>query len=181
MIVSVFGAAKPVTGDEDYELGVQLGKLLAESGHTVMTGGYVGFMEAISKGANEAGGHVIGATCTEIESWRPMPPNPWILEEIRSNTLHERLDSLIEHCDAAIAMPGGIGTLAEILLMWNRLAIESIEQKPLIMLGKSWHTVLHTFYEEMKPYVKDVDWELVQFAATPELAAQMINEYQKTL
>src|SRR6185295_11638657 len=97
----------------------ELGKLLAGAGHTVLTGGYMGTMEAVSKGANEAGGHVIGVTCAQIESWRATGPNAWVKEQRRFETLQERLNCLIDSCDAAIALPGGPGTLTEIALSWN--------------------------------------------------------------
>ena len=70
MKVAVFGGSAPRPGDEVYAQAVELGRLLAMGGHTVMTGGYMGVMEAASRGANEAGGHVIGVTCNEIERWR---------------------------------------------------------------------------------------------------------------
>ena len=84
------------------------------AGHTVLTGGYMGSMEAVSRGANEAGGHVIGVTCADIEAWRGSRANAWVKEERRFATLQERLNELILACDAAIALPGGPGTLAEV-------------------------------------------------------------------
>ena len=57
----------------------------------MLTGGYIGTMEAVSRGAAEAGGHVIGVTCEEIEAWRPVRVNAWVKEEIRRKTLMERL------------------------------------------------------------------------------------------
>src|SRR5512146_1764822 len=119
MRVSVFGGSLAKEGDAAYAEAMQLGRLLAERGHTVLTGGYIGTMEAVSRGANEAGGHVIGVTCEEIESWRPTQANAWVIEEIRKKTLLERLHALIHESDAAFALPGGPGTLAEISVMWN--------------------------------------------------------------
>ncbi len=68
MRVSVFGGSQPKEGDAAYTEAQELGRLLAERGHTVLTGGYIGTMEAVSRGANEAGGHVIGVTCEDIEA-----------------------------------------------------------------------------------------------------------------
>ena len=69
MKVSVFGSSKPTPGDKTYTEALELGSLLAKRGHTVLTGGYMGTMEAVSRGAAEAGGHVIGVTCSDIEKW----------------------------------------------------------------------------------------------------------------
>src|SRR5215216_7137944 len=91
MRISVFGSSQPKERDTAYAEGIELGKLLAERGHTVLTGGYIGLMEAVSRGAREAGGHVIGVTCEDIETWRQIKANPWVMEEIRKKTLVERL------------------------------------------------------------------------------------------
>src|SRR5512143_4181559 len=111
MRVSVFGGSQPKQGDAAYAEALELGKLLAERGHTVLTGGYIGTMEGVSRGANEAGGHVIGVTCEDIEAWRPTRANRWVIEEIRKKTLMERLHALIHESEAALALPGGPGTL----------------------------------------------------------------------
>ena len=83
MNISVFGGSKPKEGETAYSEAMELGKLLAQRGHTVLTGGYIGTMEAVSRGASEAGGHVIGVTCEDIEDWRGVRPNQWVKEEIR--------------------------------------------------------------------------------------------------
>lgn len=89
MNVTVFGGSQPMPGDPAYQEAMNLGSLLAQSGHTVLTGGYIGTMEAVSRGASEAGGHVIGVTCDEIEIWRPTRANPWVKEEWHYKTLRE--------------------------------------------------------------------------------------------
>ena len=83
MKISVFGGSQTKEGDTAYVEARELGRLLAERGHTVLTGGYIGVMEAVSRGAREAGGHVIGVTCEDIEAWRPIKANSWVMEEIR--------------------------------------------------------------------------------------------------
>src|SRR5512145_1976234 len=104
MKVSVFGGSQPREGSAAYDEALNLGRLLAKRGHVVLTGGYIGTMEAVSRGAAEAGGHVIGVTCEEIEKWRNVGANRWVKEERRQKTLNERLQALIEGCDAALAL-----------------------------------------------------------------------------
>ena len=136
MNVSVFGGSQPQPGSLAYAEAYELGKLLALAGHTVLTGGYIGTMEAVSRGANEAGGHVIGVTSADIEAWRAVKPNAWVQEERRFVTLQERLNELVLACDAAIALPGGPGTLTEIALTWNLMIVHSTPPKPLIVKPK---------------------------------------------
>ena len=100
MNITVFGGSQPREGDSAYNEAMELGRLLAQRGHTVLTGGYIGTMEAVSRGASEAGGHVIGVTCEDIENWRKVAPNRWVKEERRWKTLLERLQGLIDGCDA---------------------------------------------------------------------------------
>jgi uncharacterized protein (TIGR00730 family) len=175
MKISVFGGASPKPGSDAYQEAYQLGKLLAEAGFAVLTGGYVGTMEATSRGASEAGGHVIGVTCEEIESFRPGGANAWVAEEWRRNTLRDRIDTLIESCDAAIALPGGIGTLAELCMTWNQLVISAIEPKPLILMGSGWQKTIETMYTELGDYVSNEAREFVSFAANPKEALAILE------
>lgn len=179
MKVTIFGGATPQSNGTSYEDAFRLGKKLAENGHIVMTGGYIGTMEAASRGAAEAGGHVIGVTCQEVETWRSVKPNAWVLEEWRYTTLHERLLALIDGCDAAIALPGGIGTLAEISMMWNRMTIDAIPRRPLILVGEGWKELMGSFYQCLGGYVSESSRQVIKFAADVDEAFEIIH--QRTL
>ena len=173
-IVSVFGGSAPRAGTQPYEDARALGALLAQSGWTVATGGYTGVMEAASRGACEAGGHVIGVTCGLIESWRGLRANEWVREEKRFDTLRERLNYLVEFCDAAIALPGGIGTLSEVALTWSLLQTGEIKAKPLILLGQVWHATITAFLREGGVYLHAGDEKLVYMAADAQDALRAL-------
>lgn len=175
--ISVFGGSKPKPGSPAYQDAYQLGKLLGQAGMTVLTGGYTGTMEAVSRGANEAGGHVIGVTSEEIEAWRPIGPNAWVAEEWRCQTLNERLNTLVENCDAAIALPGGIGTLLEIALTWNQLVIEILDPKPMILIGSGWHKIFETFFTELGDYLPMEDRQFLAFAPDPDTALELLTHF----
>jgi hypothetical protein len=179
MKISVFGGASPEAGTEAYQQAYQLGRLLGSAGMTVLTGGYQGTMEAASRGASEAGGHVIGVTSEAIEAYRPTQPNAWVDEEWRFKGFKERLNTLVESCDAAFALPGGIGTLLEICLTWNQLVINSISPKPLILIGDEWRKVLETFLNELEDYVPPKNRELISFAPDPETGFDVLIKFQK--
>jgi len=175
MKVSVFGGSQPREGSKAYTEAWQLGKLLAERSHIVLTGGYMGTMEAVSRGAAEAGGHVIGVTCEDIEHWRPLGANVWVKEEWRKKTLIDRLATLITECDAALALPGGPGTLTEISLTWNLMIIGSLQRRPLILIGNGWQQVLDQVYESFDGYISAQQRELVQFAPDGISAAKLLD------
>ena len=176
MNISVFGGSQPKEGETAYTEAQELGKLLAQRGHTVLTGGYIGTMEAVSRGAHEAGGHVIGVTCDDIEAWRTVRPNEWVKEERRRKTLIERLQILVEECDAALALPGGAGTLTEISLMWNLMIVESLPRRPLILIGHGWKSTFDQFFKELGFYTPDKYRELLQLAENNNSAVSMLEK-----
>jgi len=175
MNISVFGGSQPKEEDAAYVEAMELGRLLAQRGHTVLTGGYMGAMEAVSRGAHEAGGHVIGVTCEDIEAWRPIKANAWVKEERRKTTLMERLQALVEGCDAAIALPGGAGTLAEISLMWNLMIVESIHRRPLILVGRGWQSTFDQFFKEFHTYMPVYQRVPLQFAEDAQTAVKKLE------
>lgn len=175
MNISVFGGSQPREGDSAYEEAMLLGRLLAQRGHTVLTGGYIGTMEAVSRGAHEAGGHVVGVTCEEIEAWRPVKPNRWVKEERRRKSLIERLQALVEESDAAIALPGGPGTLTEIALTWNLMIVESRHRSPLILVGRGWQSTFDQFFHEFQTYMPMNQRDLLLFAEDVKTAVEMLD------
>lgn len=179
MKISVFGGSNPQPGSPAYQEAYQLGKYLGSAGLTILTGGYSGTMEAASRGCKEAGGHVIGVTCDEIEAWRPIGPNAWVEDEWRCKTLWERLYTLVENCNAAIALPGGVGTLLEICLTWNELAIEAIPPKPMILVGSTWQRVVEIFYQELGEYIAMQNREYLAFAPGADDAFELLSHFLK--
>ena len=175
MNITIFGGSQPKPGSPAYEQAYELGKLLALAGHTVLTGGYMGTMEAVSRGANEAGGHVVGVTCSDIEAWRGTRANVWVKEERHFTSLQERLNELILACDAAIALPGGPGTLTEIALTWNLMIVASFPPKPLVLVGAGWRSVMEAFYKSLDVYIPQHQRDLLHFAADIQEAVAILK------
>lgn len=176
MNVTVFGGSQPKEGSQAYEEARELGKLLAERGHTVLTGGYMGTMEAVSRGSCEAGGHVVGVTCEDIEAWRPVKMNQWAKEERRNKSLIERLQGLIHGCDAAIALAGGAGTLAEVALMWNLMSTQSMPPRPLTLIGSGWQSTFDQFFNSFHSYMPYQQRDLLYFAADVKTAMEILEQ-----
>jgi hypothetical protein len=174
--IVIFGSSQPLPGERVYQEAYELGKLLTQSGHVVMTGGYVGVMEGASRGAAEAGGHVVGITCAEIEAWRNVRPNPWVAEVIRCDTLLQRLGVLIHTCEAAIVMPGGPGTLTEAALTWNLLLTEAISPRPLILVGPGWEQVIDVFLREFDGFIPSEQRKWLLFCNTVQEAVNKVDE-----
>lgn len=138
-VVGVYGSARLPETNEHYRYAVEVGRALAGEGFIVATGGYAGVMEAVSKGAREVGGEVIGYTVT---SWDGLPANRYVTEQQDSADLFERLRRFSE-VDLLIALDGGLGTLAEVVVSWNLLQVGS-DARPLLLVGEQWQA-LHDY------------------------------------
>ncbi|MDP2995415.1 MAG: LOG family protein, partial [Anaerolineales bacterium] len=96
-------------------------------------------------------------------------------EQRRFATLQERLNELVLACDAAIALPGGPGTLTEIALTWNLMIVHSMPVKPLILTGAGWRSVMESFYHSFDPYIPQTQRELLQFAPDIREAVNLLS------
>ena len=175
-ILTIFGGSSPNRDQAPYRAAQRLGELAAQSGWRIATGGYSGTMEAASRGAAEAGGEAIGVTCRQIEEWRPLGPNSWVTREIRCETLRDRLEQLVDLGDAAIALPGGIGTLAEVALMWSWLQTSVIDAKPLVLVGSGWRQTFDVFLNSFEGYVAEDYVDYLHFAEDVEAAWRLTLE-----
>lgn len=176
--IAVFGSAMPMPNEPDYQQAYAVGQALSKAGFVVMTGGYSGVMEAASKGAHDANGHVVGVTCGQIETFRPMRPNAWVKEEIKYPTLDERLRHLVLHADGYVVMPGGLGTLNELIIVWEYMRVGEIPVKPLVCFGKFWQDSLSSFIAS--PYVPEKHRGLAAFVDTPDAVVKILQNGNAT-
>jgi uncharacterized protein (TIGR00730 family) len=139
-VVTIFGTSKAKPGQEAFEIAFRLGRELALAGFSIANGGYSGTMQASAQGAREAGGDVIGVTCT---AFGRSGPNPFISREIKTQSLQERLTRLVELGRAFVVLPGGTGTLLELAEVWElknkRLAGQG---KPIIIWRSFWEPLV---------------------------------------
>jgi uncharacterized protein (TIGR00730 family) len=168
-MVTIFGGAKCREGDPVYAQAIQVGALLAESGFTVCTGGYAGVMEAASRGAHERGGRVVGITMNQFKS----EPNRFLTEKVPSEHFYERLQGLITRSVGFIALRGGMGTVTEVSLVWNKLQTRVLDSRPVVLLGDCWPPLMGELQRHLA--VSDDDLRLLDFAATPEEAVAIIE------
>ncbi len=143
MNISVFCGASLPRSEQITEAARQLGRAIARGGHTLLYGGSnLGLMGAMSGAALQEGGRVVGVIPTffsdDIIHSQP------VSELVRVRTLAERKEYLIAHSDAFVALPGGIGTLDEVLevmvanqlgLVRDRSGANQSQGKPMILLN----------------------------------------------
>jgi len=97
------------------------------------------------------------------------------MEEIRKKTLMERLHTLIHESDAALALPGGPGTLAEISVMWNLMIVESLHRRPLVLIGGGWQSVFDQFIQRFDTYIPARQREILNFAKDVQTAVKLLE------
>ncbi|GBD87978.1 LOG family protein YvdD [bacterium BMS3Abin03] len=144
--ITVFGSSRPTEGEEEYKTAYELGFKLAGNNFNVCTGGYLGTMEAVSKGAAEAGGEATGVT---IKSWGKAG-NRFLTHEIECNSLCERLNKLIELGDAYIVLQGGTGTLLELAAVWEFSNRGMIDHKPVVCHSLMWKEIVRVINKQME-------------------------------
>jgi len=123
--ITVFGGSRVEPETEEYAAAVELGRALAHRGLTVVTGGYHGVMEAVSRGASETGGHVIGVI---PESLMAKEVGHQGLTELRVvGSMHERKALMADLAEGFIALPGGYGTFEEFceVVTWSQLGLHA--------------------------------------------------------
>jgi uncharacterized protein (TIGR00725 family) len=174
VIVTVFGSSRPREGNADYEEARVLGRALAKHGFAVCSGGYGGVMEAVSRGAKEAGGRTYGVTA---EFFKSSKPNPWIDVEVHKQTWEERLFELIRMAQGFVACKGGTGTLVELAMVWEMLNKSVMIGKPFAVLGDFWTPILERVREVELGHPApwgEANGRLVYIAGTPGDAANYL-------
>jgi uncharacterized protein (TIGR00730 family) len=171
-IVAVFGSSQPRRGDDLYKSSLLMGALLGRIGFDVMTGGYKGVMEAVSRGAHDNGAHVAGITMARFED----RVNRYVADEIRTANFYERFRWLVDRADAYVAMGGGIGTLAEVTFTWQELQLGMVSKRPLVLVGPRWRALFKCFAEQLIP--TPGIFEPMTLVDTPEEAAEfLVNSF----
>ncbi len=152
MNIAVFCASSQPHNKQISDAAYELGRQIALGGHTLLYGGSnLGLMGCVSSGALEAGGRVIAVIPTffseEIIMSQP------VSQIVRVKSMAERKEYLIAHSDAFVALPGGIGTLDEVLeiMVTNQLGpLQNTKHsnKPVILFSPD------DFYE---PFLRQID------------------------
>jgi uncharacterized protein (TIGR00725 family) len=138
--VAVLGSARIGPDDQRHDDAWRLGRLLAEQGWTVVTGGYGGLMAATSRGAAAVGGRTVGLP---MSAWTHLTPDPSNSELRWSDNYPHRLAHLLG-TQVAIALPGGIGTLSEAAIVWAAAQTEP-DTARLVLVGQAWRELMGTF------------------------------------
>jgi len=133
--VSVFGSARTPADHPEYAAGRALGGALARAGFAVITGGGPGAMEAVNRGASEAGGVSVGLG---IELPFEQRLNDWVDIGIHFRYFFARKTMFVKYAQAFVIMPGGFGTLDELFESLTLVQTRKVTRFPVILYGTAY-------------------------------------------
>src|SRR3954451_19362093 len=137
--VTIFGSARAQPGTYVYEEVKRVAAALAEMGCDIITGGGPGLMQAANEGA--AAVHAPERNRSlgiRVDLPFEQDVNPFVEQAFEHKTFFTRLHHFVLTSDAFVVAPGGIGTVLELMMVWQLLQVRHVEGTPLILVGKMW-------------------------------------------
>ncbi len=174
--VSVFGSARTVPGSVNYELGVEVGRRLAEAGLAVITGGGPGSMEAANKGAVQGNGVSVGLG---IELPFEQGMNQWVDLGINFRYFFARKTMFVKYAQGFIVLPGGLGTLDELFEAMVLVQTRKVTSFPIVLVGTAFWTPMLEWVRDTlvaEGMVSAEDLDLVQVVDDAALAVELVVE-----
>jgi uncharacterized protein (TIGR00730 family) len=178
--VTIFGSARTLPTDPYYDKAVETGRLLAEAGIPVITGGGPGIMEAANCGAAQARGMSIGCN---IELPFEQGSNAYLSRSLNFKFFFVRKTMFVKYATAFIVFPGGYGTLDELFEALTLIQTGKVKHFPVILFGVAYWSGLvdwldKTVVEEGK--INRTDLLLFRVTDDPEEAARIVIEARRT-
>jgi uncharacterized protein (TIGR00730 family) len=137
--VTVFGSARARPGTYVYDEVKRVATVLAEMGCDIITGGGPGLMQAANEGAASANAperhRSVGI---RVDLPFEQEANPFVEQAFEHKTFFTRLHHFVLTSDAFVVAPGGIGTVLELMMIWQLLQVRHVQDTPLILVGKMW-------------------------------------------
>lgn len=143
--VTVFGSARFKENHPDYIKARELGKLLAKNGHTVITGGSKGIMEAANRGAYESGGQSVGLN---IKLPEEQGENPYTTDAMSFQYFFPRKVMLAYSSRVFVVFPGGFGTMDELFEILTLVQTGKMPLSPIILVGVKFWKPLDAYIQQ---------------------------------
>lgn len=140
--VTIFGSARAQPGTLVYEEVKRVSAALTEMGCEILTGGGPGLMQAANEGALSVQGATGRSVGIRVELPFEQEVNPFVDQMFEHKTFFTRLHHFVLASDAFVVVPGGIGTVLEMLMVWQLLQVKHVEHAPLIVVGKMWEELV---------------------------------------
>ena len=178
--ISIFGSARTAPEHPHYKMAQSMGKVAAENGYGVITGGGPGIMEAGNRGAKEGGGDSVGL-CIDLPF--EQSTNPYVKTEVIFRYFFVRKVMFLRYASAVVVCPGGFGTLDEMFETLTLVQTHKTPHLPLILMGKEfWGGMMDWIKSEMlenSEYISPDDPDLIHITDDPEEAIKIINNFNQ--
>ena len=169
--VTIFGSARLKPGTLAYDSVKQLAAELTSMGCDIMSGGGPGLMRAANEGANlvdpEAKHRSVGI---RVDLPFEQEINPFVGQAYQHSTFFSRLHHFMIISDAFIVVPGGIGSLLELSLVWQLLQVRKLYNTPLILVGKMWADLVEwargAMLQEGNELASEIDFKIAHCVNT---------------
>lgn len=137
--VTIFGSARAKPGTFVYNEVKRVAAALAEMGCDIITGGGPGLMQAANEGAAAANAPERNRSVgIRVDLPFEQHVNPFVEQAFEHKTFFTRLHHFVLTSDAFVVVPGGIGTVLELTMIWQLLQVKHVHDTPLILVGKMW-------------------------------------------
>ena len=137
--VTIFGSARAQPGSWVYDEVKRLASALAQMGCDIVTGGGPGLMQAANEGAAEVNAQERHRSVgIRVDLPFEQDANPFVEQVFEHKTFFTRLHHFVLTSDAFVVAPGGIGTVLELMMVWQLLQVRHLHGTPLILVGKMW-------------------------------------------
>lgn len=179
--VTVFGSARTTLGSRYCQEGEKLGRMLASEGYTTITGGGPGVMEAVNKGAHDAGGPSLGLN---IQLPKEQRVNQYVNRGIGFHFFFTRKVMMTSPSQAFVVFPGGFGTLDEFFEVVTLMQTKKMPRVPLILMGKEyWNALDHFIRQEVLEHqqaIEPEDLRLYQIVDSADEAMRIIRKTRES-
>jgi uncharacterized protein (TIGR00730 family) len=172
--VSIFGSARTRPDNRYYREAVGVGRLLADHGIPVITGGGPGIMEAGNRGAKEAGGESVGCN---IELPFEQGNNPYLTKNLLFKFFFVRKTMFVKYSTAFVVFPGGYGTLDELFEALTLIQTGKVSGFPVILFGTAYWQGLVDWLRTTVAGVRNLDvkdLDLFHVTDDPQEALQVV-------
>lgn len=173
--VSIFGSARVSRNSPMYKATEKLGRLLAENGFNVISGGGPGLMEAANKGAAKGGGKSVGLN---IHLPQEQKPNKYVSIPLDFKYFFIRKVMFVKYAVAYVIMPGGFGTLDELFEALTLIQTKRIRSFPVILMySRYWKGLVDWMRRTLlkSNFISPSDLDIFHIVDNPEEAAGIIK------
>jgi hypothetical protein len=174
--VTIFGSARVPDGTPAYEAARETGRLFAEAGFAVVTGGGPGVMEAANRGARDGNGQSVGFN---IVLPHEQAMNPYVDLGLTFKHFYARKTMFVKAAEGFVIFPGGFGTLDEMFESLTLIQTGVIEEFPVVLFdGDYWDELLHFIRVESleRGLISDRDLDRLHVVHRPAEAVQIIAD-----